>query len=83
MLYPLSYGRVLKVPAFEPGLPDLPDLPVLLTPYGNTATASISTLNAGCVPDGRFLMLRNHTSAETPHIVLVQNWLAELTRQVR
>jgi Tol biopolymer transport system component len=34
-------------------------------------------------PDGRFLMFKNHTSAEAPHVVLVQNWGAELTRQLR
>jgi eukaryotic-like serine/threonine-protein kinase len=34
-------------------------------------------------PDDRFLMLKNQNSEETPHIVLVQNWVAELTRQVR
>ncbi len=33
-------------------------------------------------PDGRFLMIKNNNS-ETPHIVLVQNWVAELTRQLR
>jgi serine/threonine-protein kinase len=39
--------------------------------------------NYDLAPDGRFLMLKNHTGAETPHVVLVQNWVAELTRQVR
>jgi serine/threonine-protein kinase len=33
--------------------------------------------------DGRFLMLKEPASAETPHFVLVQNWVAELTRQLR
>jgi serine/threonine-protein kinase len=34
-------------------------------------------------PDGRFLMLKHETVDETPHFVIVQNWRAELTRQVR
>jgi Tol biopolymer transport system component len=33
--------------------------------------------------DGRFLMLKHTASADTPHFVVVQNWLAELARQVR
>jgi hypothetical protein len=33
-------------------------------------------------PDGRFLMLKNNSSADTPHVVLVQNWVAELARQI-
>jgi Tol biopolymer transport system component len=34
-------------------------------------------------PDGRFIMLKDLAGDETPHVVLVQNWVAELTRQVR
>jgi Tol biopolymer transport system component len=34
-------------------------------------------------PDGRFLMIKNESSIESAHIVLVQNWAAELTRQMR
>ena len=33
-------------------------------------------------PDGRFLMLKHAPSEHTPHVVIVQNWLNELTRQV-
>jgi hypothetical protein len=32
-------------------------------------------------PDNRFLMLKE--SAAPPHIVLVENWIAELAREVR
>ena len=34
-------------------------------------------------PDGRFLMIKNESSVDAAHIVLVQNWVAELTQQVR
>jgi Tol biopolymer transport system component len=34
-------------------------------------------------PDGRFLMLKRETVDETPHFVIVQNWLTEIARQVR
>jgi len=34
-------------------------------------------------PDGRFLMLKREAAAEAPHFVIVQNWVAELARQVR
>jgi eukaryotic-like serine/threonine-protein kinase len=33
--------------------------------------------------DGRFLMLKQPASSEAPHFVIVQNWVAELARQVR
>jgi Tol biopolymer transport system component len=31
-------------------------------------------------PDGRFLMLKRETTGEAPHLVIVQNWVAELGR---
>jgi serine/threonine-protein kinase len=34
-------------------------------------------------PDGRFLMLKRQAGTEPAHFVIVQNWVAELTRQVR
>jgi serine/threonine-protein kinase len=34
-------------------------------------------------PDGRFLMLKPQATTETPHFVIVQNWVAELERQAR
>ncbi len=34
-------------------------------------------------PDGRFLMLRREAVNEAPHLVVAQNWLAELARHVR
>jgi hypothetical protein len=33
-------------------------------------------------PDGRFLMLRREATSASPHVVIVQNWLAELARRV-
>jgi eukaryotic-like serine/threonine-protein kinase len=33
--------------------------------------------------DGRFLMLKREATAEAPHFIIVQNWMAELARQVR
>ena len=33
--------------------------------------------------DGRFLMLKREATAEAPHFIIVQNWGAELARQVR
>jgi hypothetical protein len=32
-------------------------------------------------PDGRFLLLKRDTSV-SPHLIIVQNWLAELARPV-
>lgn len=34
-------------------------------------------------PNGRFLMLKEAASTGAPHFVIVQNWVAELTRQLR
>ena len=34
-------------------------------------------------PDGRFLMFKNAPGEHAPQFVIVQNWLAELARQVR
>jgi serine/threonine-protein kinase len=34
-------------------------------------------------PDGRFLMLKREAGTEASHFVIVQNWVAELARQVR
>jgi serine/threonine protein kinase/Tol biopolymer transport system component len=33
--------------------------------------------------DGRFLMLKREATVDAPHIVIVQNWLTDLARQVR
>ncbi len=33
--------------------------------------------------DGRFLMLKQPAGGDAPHFVIVQNWVAELARQVR
>jgi hypothetical protein len=33
--------------------------------------------------DGRFLMLKEAARDDAPHLVIVQNWLTELARQVR
>jgi hypothetical protein len=33
--------------------------------------------------DGRFLMLKQEAAVSAPHIVIVQNWVTELARQVR
>jgi serine/threonine-protein kinase len=34
-------------------------------------------------PDGRFLMLKREATGELPHLVIVQNWVTDLARQVR
>jgi eukaryotic-like serine/threonine-protein kinase len=34
-------------------------------------------------PDGRFLMMKNESNVDAAHIVLVQNWVAELAREDR
>lgn len=34
-------------------------------------------------PDGRFLMLKYEETGQSPEIVLVQHWTAELERQVK
>ena len=33
-------------------------------------------------PDGRFLMLKREATSASPHLVIVQNWLAELARRI-
>ena len=32
-------------------------------------------------PDGRFLMFKRESTADAPHVVMVQNWVAELVRR--
>jgi eukaryotic-like serine/threonine-protein kinase len=34
-------------------------------------------------PDGRFFMLKPEATGDAPHVVIVQNWIGELARQVR
>jgi eukaryotic-like serine/threonine-protein kinase len=32
-------------------------------------------------PDGRFLMLKRESTADVPHVVIVQNWTSELAQR--